>query len=432
MKYSFENCLISNGMKLSAFKTEKFKTSIVKLDIAAPSTADAEDCALFGLLVNVLKCGTERYPERSDIIKRLGDLYDASCSIGGYATGDNRIFEISAEVLSDRFSGGESILDGVIELMSQLLYHPHLDENGLFLSDTVEREKRVMSDKIKSEKNNSREYAFKRCRETMGAGEPYGASINVPVLEKVTPERLTSYYRQFLAKALPSFSYIGDMDIDGVAAVIERHFGTESIGVPSPLLPLKCNFSNKEKILEEELDIKQGILVIGFKTGVLLGDRLSDGMRVFNNVYGGTCTSRLFTNVRERMGLCYYCDSDFVSTKGIMFVSCGIDVSDKDLVLNEIIHQLDVLRDQTVSEAELEAAKDMAIKDLREMQDYPGAIASFRYSHEMYGFSSDIDERIDNIRAVNPSDIREIAGGIRLDTVFFLKGTAKEEDYDDE
>lgn len=431
MKYLFEKRLISNGMALSACRTEKFKTCVVKLDIATPATADDEDCALFGLLVNVLKCGTERYPERSDIIKRLGDLYDASCSIGGYATGDNRIFEISAEVLSDRFSEGESILDGVTELMSQMLYHPRLDNNGLFFSDTVEREKRVMIDKIKSEKNNSREYAFKRCREAMGSGEPYGASVKASVLEKITSERLAGYYRQFLAKASPTFSYIGDMEEEGVLAVIERHFGAESIGTADELLPLNCNFSGKVKNLEEELDIKQGILVIGFKTGVLLGDRLSDGMRVFNNIYGGTCTSRLFTNVRERMGLCYYCDSDFVSTKGIMFVSCGIDVSDKELALEEIIHQLDILRNEPVPESELDAAKDMAIKDLREMQDYPGAIASFRYSHEMYGFSSDIDEKINKIRRVTSSDIRDIAEKIKLDTVFFLKGTAKEEDDDE-
>ena len=312
-----------------------------------------------------------------------------------------------------------------------MLYHPRLDNNGLFFSDTVEREKRVMIDKIKSEKNNSREYAFKRCRESMGSGEPYGASVKVSVLEKITSERLAGYYRQFLAKASPTFSYIGDMDEEGVLAVIERHFGAESIGTADGLLPLNCNFSGKVKNLEEELDIKQGILVIGFKTGVLLGDRLSDGMRVFNNIYGGTCTSRLFTNVRERMGLCYYCDSDFVSTKGIMFVSCGIDVSDKELALEEIIHQLDILRNEPVPESELDAAKDMAIKDLREMQDYPGAIASFRYSHEMYGFSSDIDEKINKIRRVTSSDIREIADKIKLDTVFFLKGTAKEEDDDE-
>ena len=172
MKYSFEKCIIGDKIPLSALKTDKFKTAVMKLSVALPATSNEKDTALFALMVNVLKCGTEKYPEKSDLIKRLGDLYDASCSIGGYASGDNRIFEISSEMLSDRFSNEESILDGVVELIDQLLYHPMTDVKGKFPTDTVEREKCVICDKIKSEKNNSRGYALKRCRAIMCQGEP--------------------------------------------------------------------------------------------------------------------------------------------------------------------------------------------------------------------------------------------------------------------
>jgi predicted Zn-dependent peptidase len=79
------------------------------------------------------------------------------------------------------------------------------------------------------------------------------------------------------------------------------------------------------------------------KTGVLLEDEFSHVMCVFNNVYGGTFTSRLFKTVREKMSLCYYCSSDYVNTKGLMFVSCGIDVNKREEAENAILKELEIL-----------------------------------------------------------------------------------------
>ena len=432
MNTTFEKCFIGDEIVLSALKTTKFKTAVLKLSIAMPASVDERDSALFALMINVLKCGTEKYPERSDIIKRLGDLYDASCSIGGYASGDNRILEISSEMLSDRFSDEGSIIDGVAELIDQLLYHPNTDDDGLFLSETIEREKQVLCDKIKSEKNNSRAYALKRCREIMCAGEPYGNAVKSEFIVDITARELTEYYKTFLSRSVPSFSYVGDMSITDVSEVIKKHFADERIGTADPILPLSCSVSSEICKMNEDFEIKQGILVIGFRSGILLGDQHSNAMRVFNNVFGGTSTSRLFTIIREKMGLCYYCDSDYVSTKGLLFVCSGIDSDKRETVESEILKQLEALRDTPVGTIELDNAKDLAIKELYEICDYQASIASFKYAYEIYGIDSDINRIISEISSVTANDIMEIASNITLDTIFFLNGTGNgEEELDD-
>ena len=430
MEISFKKCTIGDNISLSAMKTERFKTSVLKLSIAMPATVDERDTALFALMINVLKCGTQKYPEKSDIIKRLGDLYDASCYVGGYALGDNRILEISSEMLSDRFSDEESILGGVTELIDQLLYHPAVDEKGFFLSENVNIQKSVICDKIKSEKNNSRSYAFKRCREIMCAGEPYGCAVKTDAILKITPEELTDYYKSFIARSELSFSYIGDEDIAKVAEIIEKYFKNEPIGKSVPILPLSCRTSAEVKRCEEELEIKQGILIMGFRSGILLGDRLSDAMRVFNNIFGGTSTSRLFTVVREKMGLCYYCDTDYVNTKGLLFVSSGISVDKRETVEGEILRQLDKLKNEPINEDELDSAKDMAVKELKEMCDYQSSVAAFKSAMEIYGFDCDVEKIISRLRSVTAEDLLEIAQKITLDTVFFLKGNAQDEEAD--
>lgn len=45
-------------------------------------------------------------------------------------------------------------------------------------------------------------------------------------------------------------------------------------------------------------------------------------------LYGGSVTSRLFLNVRERDHLCYYCSSSFQSFTGSMAVNSGVEHAD--------------------------------------------------------------------------------------------------------
>ena len=104
MKWVPREYWIKENVKLVSFKTNKFKTAVFKLSMASPMAASAKETAMFSLMINVLRSGSEKYPEKEDIIKRLNDLYDASCSIGGFASGDNRILEISADMQASKIA----------------------------------------------------------------------------------------------------------------------------------------------------------------------------------------------------------------------------------------------------------------------------------------------------------------------------------------
>lgn len=422
---------MSPGCKLSAFYTDKFKSDILKLSIVMPADIDDESIALFALMVNLLRSGTEKYPERADIIRRLNDLYDSSCSIGGFASGENKILEISSEMLADKYCDCESVFDGICELMHQMLFCPVLDGCGLFLEETVEREKNVILDKLKSQKNNTREYAMKRCRELMCKGEAYGTSVKAEALMALTREKVSEYYKNFIKKASLCFSYVGSKTACEVAEGIKKHFDGAAPGESGNIVPLSFKPAAALRSFEEELNVKQGVLIIGMKTGVLLEDELSHVMCVFNNVYGGTFPSRLFKTVREKMSLCYYCSSDYVNTKGLMFVSCGIDVNKREEAQAAILNELEILKNELISDEELEIARAMTLKEFYDMLDFPGAVASFHFSRSMYGIDASIGDMIEKVKSVTKEDIRALAGMITPDTVFFLKGTAPDVGEDD-
>ena len=396
--------------------------------MVSPMAADAKETALFSLMINLLRSGSEKYPEKEDIIKRLNDLYDASCSIGGFASGDNRILEISSEMLEERFSSDGSILEGVMEVMKEMLLNPRRDADGYFRAEAFEREKRVICDKIKSEKNNSRDYAVRKCREIMCKGEPYGQMTEVPELMAITREELTAFYKRFISSSAVTFSYVGELDGDVVAEKIKNTFGDALSARADKIKPLESRKAKPFDETVEELNIKQGVLVIGFRTDTLMGTEDARIMPVFNNVFGGTYMSRLFQTLREKMSLCYYCSSDYVSTKAVMYVSCGIDVANFDKAKEEILRQLEMLKSEPISAEELRIAKDLALKENKEVRDYPGAIATFYYSRHIYEIDESLDVLSEKIEAVTEADVLRVANKIVPDTLFFLKGTKADDE----
>ena len=78
---------------------------------------------------------------------------------------------------------------------------------------------------------------------------------------------------------------------------------------------------------------------------------------VFNAVYGGGISSKLFLNVRERLSLCYYTSSMIDRHKGVMYVISGIDFNKYDEVLGEILTQLEAVKEGEISPEELDGRK---------------------------------------------------------------------------
>ena len=71
----------------------------------------------------------------------------------------------------------------------------------------------------------------------------------------------------------------------------------------------------------------QGKLAMGFRTGIDAWDEDYPALMLLNAVYGGTTTSKLFLNVRERLSLCYYASSGLMKYKDVMLVSSGVEFS---------------------------------------------------------------------------------------------------------
>ena len=427
--------LIAPSVELNSIQTDRFKTETLSITISIPK--ERSESLLFGLLLALLKRGTEKFPTIGHINRRLDELYAASASSRLDRFGPAYALGFSAELLDECYTDGAvDIFDGALEVITQMMFHPLTDEKGLFLSHLVESEKEIVCDLIRSSINNPKTYAAIRCREILFEKETNGVTIaeSLKRVGEATPESLTDLYRALIERPFFRVFYIGSKSREQVeqkvmsrlAPYLSAQPAAKPVPEASPAVSVTCRH------VDEKTEAAQGKLVIGLRTGVRVSDPDFYATLVFNEIYGGSPVSKLFMNVRERLSLCYYCSASYEIYRGVIFVSCGVDPEKRDEAEGEIFRQLEEIRGGRFTQGEFDAAIKSLVSNYRSLSDMPANVESFYGGRDLFGIDCTIDQCIEGIRSVTRENVIRAAEQIVADTVFFLWGDLAEEDEDDE
>lgn len=167
---------------------------------------------------------------------------------------------------------------------------------------------------------------------------------------------------------------------------------------------------------------------MGFRTGgITLGHPRLPALLVMNALYGGTSTSKLFLNVREKLSLCYFASSMLDKLKGLLVVSSGVEFDKFGVAQEEILAQLEAVRGGQFSDRELEAARRAVSSSLRSALDSQGRLEDHWTKQALSGRALEgPDALIDPVERVTADDVVRAAQAVELDTVYRLMG--KEED----
>ena len=171
-------------------------------------------------------------------------------------------------------------------------------------------------------------------------------------------------------------------------------------------------------MVTEALDVTQGKLCLGYRTDS--GDL--PATMLMNAMLGGATTAKLFTNVREKLSLCYYADSTYHRTKGLVTVSAGITFADYHRAVEAISRQLEELARGVWEDWELEAARRYLCSALRATEDSASAIEDFLMGQAATGGSETLEGLAQDLHAVTGERVRAAAAALRPDTIYFLTG----------
>ena len=408
---------LKEGINLVYLPGDKFKTVYIRMNIYRPM---GEEAVKNALLARVLKAGSKKY-DKMQLEKELESLYGAALGANLSKNGDVQVLSFYISLPADRYTGKGNVRKAA-ELLNEVVFSPDISGDS-FKKETVDVEKNNLRNLIESVFNDKREYAEQRCIETMFAGEPFAICElgRAGDLEKIYEKILKEHYDNILKTSRIDIFVSGDCDIDAICSVFEN--------VKSSSIVPQNKAENKRseiKNVTECQDVNQGKLMMGFKTDIApTGDDYYK-LWVFNSVFGGGTHSKLFCNVREKLSLAYYAYSRLNRYKSVITVGSGIEPKNFEKAKNEIMLQLDEIRQGNVTEFELSSAKSSIINAYKSMEDEPARIIAAKTGGVILGEEMSVQEVTEFVNAVTKEDVVEMSSHVWLDSIYFLKGNENE------
>lgn len=417
---------ITDSIFLSVMPSDKFKAGVIAFSLTIPLSR--EGSAYNHILSGLMRRGTQNYPTMAELNRRLDELYGSYVEIKSNHVGDNLSLTLICEVLDNKYiPDGTDAIAGVIDIAADILLRPlFLSED--FDSTLFDQEIRVILDALNSEINNTRAYAIRRCAELMF--EDYDEYPTVQqtksIVAQATPEDIEKHYYSLLSSAPLEVFYIGATPKEEVSASLLKSFCTQRFGAHRSTCKARPIARKSFAQNSEKMPVSQGKLAMCFSTGCCISADSDDYYvaLMINEIFGGSASSKLFLNVREKMNLCYYCSSSYSTYSGAMTVSSGIEVSNFACVKAAILDQLEQIRCGNVTESELYAAKRSILNAYKQLYDSPFDLQSFYSGRMMFGIPDTLEDCIRKLSAIELNDIIRLSQQIKLDALFFVEGTS--------
>ncbi len=420
MEFSNIKVPLGEGLYGINISTKKFKTVRSSLSFICPLNKKSAACS--ALLAKLLCRSTKKYPTPSLLRSRLNFLYGADLSVSTSRIGDNMLLSFSITSLCDKYAlSREKLSELSSQLLKDIVFDPNVKDKA-FLSEDFAVEKRIVIEEIESLINEKRRYAITKMLEKMCWDEPFGIICDTETVESISPSELYDFWENMLRTSEAVVMTVGENDPDPVFQMFKDAF---SLFKRNPL-KIYPNFKRiepeKVKNITEEMSITQGKLVLGFRCDASSLTENIAPLRVMTDIFGGAPYSKLFTVVREKMSLCYYCAARLYSVKGIICVDSGIEMNNFESAKNGILEQLELMKSGDFTDDIITASKVGLSDSIRSVEDSMGGIEAWYLARIFDKETVSPSQFIERINTVTRDDIIKAANGTLLDTIYLLKG----------
>ncbi|MGG2109904.1 pitrilysin family protein [Lysinibacillus pakistanensis] len=416
----FKTIPFAKGVNLHIRQTTQFKT--VNFSIKWRRALTAQNASERTVLTNVLQHSNGKYTTTAAFRSFLDDLYGTVLYFDTSKRGNEHTVLMNIETVNDQYLANTSVLNEVLGIIHTAIFEPNL-ENGVFKDSIVEREKKMVIQRIESIFDDKSRFAQVRLQQILRPNEPASISANGTVedIQKISPTSLLEAYQSMLANDKIDIYVAGDINEDEIVAKLKKALPfTDRTPEEIPVVLPQQHPQND--YVREQQEMKQGKMHIGFSTPVRFGDADFAKMQIFNGIFGGYPHAKLFMNVREKESLAYYASSSYASHYGLVFVVSGIEPKNEERALSLIKEQLAVMQAGEITDLELEQTKAMLTNQLKESLD------SARGQIEIFDQYKDLPEEFsvktwaNKWKAVTKEDVVEVAKQVQLEAVYFLCG----------
>jgi len=388
----------SNGLKVitAPLKNTRAMSILTLVGIGSRYEGEREN-GIAHFVEHMVFKGTKKRPKTADIAKELdavGAQYNAFT--GEEQTG----FYVRAE--SSHFDLGLDILTDILN-------------NSLFDLREIAKEKKVIIEEINMRKDIPMVLVENTIKELLWTNHPLGRMITG------TKESVAQFNRPDFISFLKNHYQPQNM-IVAVAGEGDHHEWLEKIqnyfkGEPGKPAKTFKKVGEKQKspavkVFYKETD--QAHFIIGFRS-LKRTDKRHQILQVLDVIMGNAMSSRLFNELRERRGLCYYISSDLANfiDNGFWGVSAGVDIKRIDEAIKVILAEFTKLKSFGINNEELKRAQENLKGHLYINLEESMDVAEFLAEQELFWhYIDDPDKVAADWEKVSEKDIRDLATAI--------------------
>ncbi|MFI3169048.1 MAG: insulinase family protein [Faecalibacterium sp.] len=380
-----ERTCIAPGVHLSTAPADKFNRCRISIHFLFP--AARETATAHALLPLVMERGYADCPDMTELTKKLARLYGADMSIYARSQGANRNICIGVTGIKDSFAlAGEALCQEYAQMALGVAFRPYLVD-GVFDDEAVAIEKRMLQKSLEDEINDKRLYCARGAQRTFYKDTPAGIRQEgyVEEVAGLSPADVTAAYQQMLRTASIELVVLGyGAQTETVKEMLLAALAKVDRAPVAPIAPFfmqpmpTCHLS-------ETFDIVQAKLCMAFTAGQAIDRNQIERYRMAMAIFGGSVSSRLFLNVREKMHLCYYCSCSFNSATGAMMVHSGVEPSNAAIAEQAILKELAELCTGPITDEEFEDCRRGLVSGTNSVEDTLAGIESWYYMEIMRG-----------------------------------------------
>ncbi len=331
---SIERKALPNGLVLVAEHMPHMRSVAIGIWVRAGSRGEPSELnGIAHFIEHMVFKGTSR--RSAEQIARemdsVGGLLDAFTS--------KEMVSFNAKVLDEN-------LPIAFDVLSDLVLGP------VFADEDIGKEKQVILEEIRMEDDNPESLAHEMLTQSFWRGHPLGAPIlgTRATVRRFTRASVVNCFQRWYTPANTVITAAGNVHLESLMKLVGKSFaGLKSKPRPSPN-GRTAPHTHARLITRNKPALEQAHITLAVPSYPLVHPRRY-AASVLNNILGGSMSSRLFQNIRERQGLAYAVFSELnpYSDAGMLSVYAGTSRSTTERVLRSIAGEFARLKKELVS-----------------------------------------------------------------------------------
>ncbi|MBE6836594.1 MAG: insulinase family protein [Ruminococcus sp.] len=422
MALEYNRETICDKIALTVVRDDKFKSCSVS--VVFRKKLSEETATVYALLPALITNTNSKYPDTTAFNQKLASLYGARISGFTSKISDFHFISLNCNSIRNEYAlNGENLLADSCQMLLDCIFDPVIEDGGFAKKEFSIRKKEHI-EYIESLINDKRGYAIKQAYETVFENEPFSVNSNGTVERAEKLDTVNSYevYKELLKTAPIEIFVIGGGDLSEAVKLVKEKFAKIERNADE-VSEFKCFSPVKNEVADvvEPMEVNQSKMVMAFKSDC-------DEMyvcKLMTALLGGSAFSLLFTNVREKLSLCYYCAARYVDGKGALVIDSGVDLKNIELAKKAITEQLEDIAKGNFTDELLDNTKLLLKGVLRSAFDSIGGITSWYLNNVIKGVDYNPEQVMDIYDKISREQIIECAKSFKLDTVYLLESKSQ-------